>query len=73
MKFYIIFSFMAVALIIFAGKSGYNNGYYDGMKDICDKELIIDDKGNKYCDDIKRYEKEDYVDFNYNLDLGDFK
>ena len=38
---------------------GYQSGYYNGMKDICNEDLIQDDEGNIYCGDLNKYKPKD--------------
>lgn len=52
MIFIVFFSF----LCIISYKVGYNSGEYNGMNYICDKDLLIDEEGNIFCDEIKTYE-----------------
>lgn len=58
-----------------SGMMGYNNGYYDGMNDLCDKDLLKDSEGKIFCDEIKNYQgsqDEFNIDYNFNnINIGD--
>lgn len=55
--FLVIGVVLAFGIIKGYDKYSYNQGFYDGLMEICDKDIILkEDTGEFYCADIKELE-----------------